>query len=101
MTARTLLLLVGTGMELFVTALMLAVPRLSPRGLLFGVPVPEGFGSTDAARQALRSYRLWVGIPAVLGVIANLIYPHPGLQTVFFPSIAAAESWAFCCRTAN
>jgi uncharacterized membrane protein len=90
MTARTILLLAGTGMDLFVAALMLAVPRLSPRGLLFGVPLPEGFRSTDAARQALRAYRTWVGIPAALGVIANLIYPGPGVEAVFFPLIAAA-----------
>jgi uncharacterized membrane protein len=89
MTGRTILLLAGTGMELFVAALMLAVPRLTPRGLLFGVPVPEGFRSTGTARQALRSYRLWVGVPALLGVIANLIYPSPGLQAAFFLSIAA------------
>jgi uncharacterized membrane protein len=89
MTARTILLVTGTGMELFVAALMLAMPRLSPRGLLFGVPVPKGFPSTDTARQALRSYRAWVGVPALLGVIANLIYPSPGLQTAFLLSITA------------
>ena len=89
MTARTILLLAGSGMELFVAALMLAVPRLSPRGLLFGVPVPEGFRLTDAARVALRSYRRWVGIPSAVCLLANLIYPNPGVQAAFFLSIAA------------
>lgn len=88
MTARTILLLAGTGMELFVAVLLLALPRLSPRGLLFGVPVPEGFRSTDAARAALRAYRTWVGIPSALGVMTNLIYPSPGVETAFFLSVA-------------
>lgn len=90
MTARTILLLTGTGMELFVAALvMLAVTSLAPRGMLFGVPVPQGFRSSDAARAALRSYRVWVGIPAALGLLANLIYPSPGAQAASFVSIAA------------
>ncbi len=89
MTGRTLLIVAGTLLQLFVAGMMLAMPRLTPRGLLFGVPVPEGFRSSTTALQALRSYRLWVGIPLALGLLANLSYPKPGLQAVVFLSIAA------------
>jgi uncharacterized membrane protein len=89
MTGRTLLMVAGTVMQMFIAGLMLAMPRLTPRGLLFGVPVPEGFRSTEDALQALRSYRLWVGIPAALGLLANLIYPNSRFQAAFFLSIAA------------
>jgi uncharacterized membrane protein len=89
MTAHEILQLTGTLMQFFVTGLLLAMPGLTPRGLLFGVPVPEGFRSTETALQALRSYRLWVSIPGVTGILANLLYPSPGLQTASFVSILA------------
>lgn len=55
--------------SLVVLLATLAVPQITRRDLLFGVPVPEGFRSTEPARRAIRCYQLTTGIPWVIGEI--------------------------------
>lgn len=65
--------------QLIVALAMLAIPHITPRDLLFGVPVPHGFRSTDVGRQALRSYRLQITIPGALSMLAIILFPDPRL----------------------
>lgn len=62
--------------QFFAALAILAVPYLAHRDLLFGVPVPQGFRSTETGRKALRRYRLWVTIPAAAGILGVLLLPN-------------------------
>jgi uncharacterized membrane protein len=63
--------------QLLVALALLALPHIAHHDLLFGVPVPEGFRSTEAGRGALRSYRLWIVIPAALSLLGTVLFPKP------------------------
>ena len=66
--------------QVVVAAAFLAMPHLAPKGLLFGVPVPPGFRSTETGRRALRLYRLWIAIPAAAGLLGMLVIPNPAFS---------------------
>ena len=67
--------------QLFAALAILAIPYISDRDLLFGVPVPQGFRSTETGRRALRTYRLWVAIPATAGILGVSLLPNPWVST--------------------
>jgi len=77
MNPRVLSLAIAMLTQIVVALAMLAIPHITPRDLLFGVLVPEGFRSTEAGRGALRSYRFWVAIPAALSLLGTVILPVP------------------------
>ncbi len=72
----TVRLVVALG-QLVTTLVMLALPHVSRPDLLFGLPMPKGFRSTAAGRSAIRWYRLVIGIPAALSLLATLFLPNP------------------------
>jgi uncharacterized membrane protein len=80
MTAPLLTLLIQLVASLLVVLAMVAIPDMTRRDLLFGVPVPERFRYTEVGSRAIRSYRIVTGIPWVLN----------GLGMFFTPS-----SWFF------
>ena len=60
---------------LIVSLLMvLALPSGARRDLLFGVPVPPEFRSTNVARRALRSYFLLCGIPLAASILGLIFF---------------------------
>jgi uncharacterized membrane protein len=77
MNARSLASAIPMFTQLVVAVAMLAIPHITPREFLFGVPVPEGFRSTEAGRRALRAYRLMIAIPAALGLLGMVLLPGP------------------------
>jgi uncharacterized membrane protein len=78
MSARVLSLVIAMLTQLVVALALLGIPHITPRDLLFGVPVPEGFRSTEAGLRALRAYRLLIAIPAALSLLGMVILPIPG-----------------------
>jgi uncharacterized membrane protein len=81
--------------QLVTTLVMLALPHVSRPDLLFGVPVPEGFRSTGAGRSAIRSYRLMIGIPAALSLLAALFLPNPAFAGAAVPALMVLGFAAF------
>jgi uncharacterized membrane protein len=81
--------------QLLVALAMLAIPHMTRRDLLFGVPVPEGFRATEAGLRALRVYRLQIIIAAILSVLAILAVPDPRLLAVAALLPAAVGMAAF------
>jgi uncharacterized membrane protein len=77
MTARVLALAIAMLTQFVVALALLAIPHVTPRDLLFGVPVPDGFPSTEAGRATLRSYRLLIAIPTAVGLLAMALFPSP------------------------
>ncbi len=61
--------------QLFVAAAMLAIPYLTNRNLLFGVPVPPEFRSTETGRKALNVFRLSIVIPTLAGLAGMILLP--------------------------
>jgi uncharacterized membrane protein len=77
MTARFLTLAIPMFTQVVVALALLGIPHITPRDLLFGVPVPEGFRSTETGRRALRSYRLRIAIPAAISLLGMVLFPNP------------------------
>jgi len=66
-----------TILPLIVSLLMvLALPSGARGDLLFGVPVPPGFRSTDVGRRALRSYLMAIAIPLAAMFLVRVFLPH-------------------------
>ena len=59
--------------HLLMSILMLSVPHMTRREILFGVVVPVDFRSSPEGRRAVRAFRFAVGIPAVAGAVAILL----------------------------
>lgn len=68
--------------QIFLAAALLAIPYKTHRDLLFGVPVPPGFRSTETGRRALNLFRLWIVIPSLAGLALMILLPASAL-TVF------------------
>jgi uncharacterized membrane protein len=77
MNARVLAPLIAAATQLLVAFMLLAIPNMTSRNLLFGVPVPDGFRSTEPARRALRSYRLVIAILTVLSLLGLALFLNP------------------------
>jgi uncharacterized membrane protein len=95
MNARVLSLVIAMVAQLVVALALLGIPHVTPRDLLFGVPVPEGFRSTDAGRRALRSYRLLIVIPAALSLAGTALLPVPGffVTAVFVTAVVGIAAF--------
>ncbi len=63
--------------QVVVALSLLAIPHITPREFLFGVPVPDGFRSTEPGRRALRFYRLLIAIPSALSLLGTVLLPVP------------------------
>lgn len=80
---------------LFVSAAMLAVPYLTHRDILFGVPVPPGFRSTELGRKALNRFRLWIALATAAGLAWILFLPASDLIVAGFLLTPATGLTAF------
>ncbi|MCW5978918.1 MAG: DUF1648 domain-containing protein [Bryobacteraceae bacterium] len=67
--------LVLCAVYLFTGALLLALPNLTRRGILFAVRVPENFRDGREGRRAIGEYRGIVGAVLLAGVTALLLSP--------------------------
>jgi uncharacterized membrane protein len=56
--------------HIVMSVLMFAIPHLTRREVLFGLVVPPDFRSQPEARSAIRSFRLAVAIPALIGAVS-------------------------------
>lgn len=81
--------------QLFVAAATLAIPHITHRDLLFGVPVPPGFRLTETGRKALAQFRVWVAIPAALGLLVLFLFPGSPIDIAGTLGTAAAGITAF------
>jgi uncharacterized membrane protein len=62
--------------HVLMSLIMLSIPHLTRRELLFGVIVPVDFRERPEGRQAIRAFRIAVAIPAVAGLAAMLLNPR-------------------------
>ncbi len=90
MTDRPTMMELGTFLQLFVAGLLLAMPRLAPRGMLFGVPVPAGFRKTETGRAVLRCYEIWIWIPTLAGMLGLVLIRTEAFQSAEFLFLIAA-----------
>ena len=81
--------------HLLISLVVLSLPNLTRREILFGVVVPSGFRSSPDGRRAIRRYRSAVAIPILAGLIA--ITQRDAFSWVFVASLATiiAGSVAF------
>lgn len=101
MTPRLAAILTMVFVQLIVTAATLALPNMAHRDLLFGIPVPQGFRSTEIGRHALRVYRTWVAIPAVAGLLGFAWMHDPWISIAAVFSTAAASVAGFVIQNRN
>ncbi len=87
--------------QLIITAATLALPNMAHRELLFGVPLPQGFRSTEIGRHALRIYRTWIAIPAVAGLLGIVWLHNPWINIVAVFLTAAASGCGFVIQNRN
>jgi len=67
--------LVLCAVYLFIAALVLAIPNMTRRDLLFAVPVPPDFRDSRAGRHAISTFRAIIAVAMVAGVCALLLSP--------------------------
>jgi len=82
----------------FFGALMLAVPNMTRRGVLFTVAVPPGFRDGPEGRRSLLAYRAFVGIAAAVALLALVFAPREELGAFTAagpPLILCAGAWGF------
>jgi uncharacterized membrane protein len=60
---------------LFISALSIALPNLTRRGMLFAVPVPADFRATQTARRSIAEYRALIVLAALMDVCALMFSP--------------------------
>jgi len=68
--------------HLLTSILILAVPNLPRRELLFGVVVPVDFRSSPEGRRAIRIFRCVVAVPAIAGLIAIALWGSRSVPVV-------------------
>jgi uncharacterized membrane protein len=95
MSARVLSLATLLFAQLFVALIMFAIPNITRRDLLFGVPVPDGFRSTEPGRRALRSYRLVIAIFTAVGLLGTAVFLNPVFNLTALLATAAVGIAAF------
>ncbi len=66
----------------FMGAVLFAVPNLTRRELLFGVPVAPGFRDTDEARHAITAFRAVSGATTLIAICALLLSPGAYLDSL-------------------
>ena len=60
--------------HVLMSLVMLALPHLTRREILFGVALPADFRTSPEGRQAIRVFRFAIAIPAILGIVAILLW---------------------------
>jgi len=95
MTPRLALTLIAVLAQLVVTVATLALPNMTHRDLLFGVPVPQGFRASEPGRHALRIYRTWIAIPTVIGLAGIAWWHNPliNIVAIFLPAAASVAGF--------
>lgn len=74
--------------QALVSLLILSIPHLTRREILFGVVVPIDFRSSQEGRRAIRMYRSVVAIPAIGGLIAIALWVHEFLPVLVLALLA-------------
>jgi len=69
-------------MHVFLGAVLLAIPNMTRREILFAVPVPPDFRQTPAGRHAINMFRLVVAAAVLAGIGALLLSPIQLIDTV-------------------
>ena len=82
MKVHLIVVLVAMFAQLTVTLSLLALPYITHRDLLFGVPVPNGFRETETGRSVLKSFRLWIAVPGAASLLAMILLPYPLLHVI-------------------
>jgi len=59
----------------FVGALLIALPNMTRRELLFAVPVPQDFRESRAGRRAILMFRVTIAAVVLAGLSALLLLP--------------------------
>lgn len=95
MTPQLALTLIAVLAQVVVAGSTLALPYITHRDLLFGVPVPQGFRSTEVGQRALRVYRTSIAIPAVAGLLGILVFHNPMINIVAMFATAVASIVSF------
>jgi uncharacterized membrane protein len=69
-----MILVIPLAAHLLISMLILSMPRLTRREILFGVVLPIDFRSSLEGRRAIRMYRSVVAILAIIGLIAIALW---------------------------
>jgi uncharacterized membrane protein len=65
-----MILAILLGAHLLISAVILSIPNMTRKEILFGVAVPIDFRSSPEGRRAIRIFRSVVAVPAIGGLIA-------------------------------
>lgn len=95
MSVRSAIALQMVVVQIIVAAAMLAVPRLTHRDILFGIPVLPDFRASEIGRKALRQYRMWITIPACLSLVGTVVLPNSILNVITLIAVALIGLIAF------
>lgn len=95
MTVHSGIVLSLTFVQIFVAAALLAIPHMTHRDLLFGVPVPPGFRATETGRKALNLFRLWILLPAAAGMALMALLPASPFSALLILLTPAAGMTAY------
>ncbi len=90
--------LIAWSVQLVPAATLLAVPEITNRAVLFGVPVPPGFRTTERGRNAVRTYRLTVAGTAAVGLFASAAFPTVWFTTLSMAATVLAGAAAFAAQ---
>lgn len=88
-------ILIAWSVQLVPAAALLAAPKITNRALLFGVPVPQGFRTSERGRSALRTYRLTVAGTALAGLLGWLAFPTVQFMILSLAAIVLIGAAAF------
>jgi uncharacterized membrane protein len=85
-----MILAILLGAHLLMSILILSIPNMTRREILFGVVVPIDFRSSPEGRRAIRIFRSVVAIPAIGGLIAIALWGHEFLPVLVLALLATA-----------
>src|SRR5262249_23120288 len=72
--------------HVLMSLIMMSIPLLTRREMLFGVIVPPDFRDRVEGRHAMRSFRIAVAIPAVIGFVCIAAFASRFVPTVLIAS---------------
>lgn len=91
-------ILIAWSVQLTPAATLLAVPEITNRAVLFGVPVPPGFRAAERGRGALRTYRRTVAGTALAGLLGWLAFPTVQFTILSITATALIGAAAFAAQ---
>ncbi|HEY6340920.1 MAG TPA: hypothetical protein VIY49_05470 [Bryobacteraceae bacterium] len=101
MTAHILAILIALCAQLAASLLLLALPYITHRDLLFGVLVGRAFRSSQPGRRALQRYRLWISVPSGASLLSILLFRNPAINAAALMLTSLLGMTAFVCKTGN